>query len=315
MATTTVSKKPMHNLEQAIKQYGLTIVGSKGCGKTNALMVILRNIDAIPCVVDFATVHAFNLGSKFTVKFLNEKYLLRKPRININKPMIIDISQTTKPQASEIIRELIKNEYYSRVHEVIANFKNGMEKRQLNREWLVFCLEEAQTTIGKFLKSDSDLATAMAVGRNYNLGFIFVTQRLSELNTALSERTAYLIGKVVGDNNIRKLSRLLGIPRKKLKFVETLPRGQFLFHNGERIERLEFPKYNGSRASEIKRTIFKKKPKNKNLWQKLKDSFKSEQPQDDSENSISHEIEQQDATDEDEELADLGFFENFDEDE
>ena len=281
-----VSKKPILNLEQAIKQYGLTIVGAKGTGKTNALMVILHNIDAIPCVVDFATVHAFNLGSKFTVKFLNEKYLLRKPRINIDKPIIIDISQTTKPQASEIIRELIKNEYYSRVHEVIDNFKNGMEKRQLNREWLVFCLEEAQTTIGKYLKSDSDLATAMAVGRNYKVGFIFVTQRLSELNTALSERTAYLIGKVVGDNNIRKLSRLLGIPRKKLKFVETLPRGQFLFYNGERIERLEFPKFNGSRASEIKRTIYKKKPKNKNLWQKLKDSFKSEQQEDSEESNI-----------------------------
>ncbi len=227
-----VCKNPMHNLETAIKDYGLTIAASKSHGKTNAMMCILSSIKAIPCVVDFATVHAFNLGSRFTVKFLNEKYLLKKPRINIDRPIIIDISQTRKPQASEIIKELIKNTYYDRVHEVINNFRNGQTERKLNKPWIIFCLEEANPTIGKYLKSDSDLATAMAVGRNYNISFIFVTQRLAELNTALSERTAYLIGKVVGDNNIRKLSRILAIPRNKLKFVETLPKGQFLFYNG-----------------------------------------------------------------------------------
>lgn len=262
----------MHNLEQAIKDMGLTIVASKGHGKTNAMMCIISNIDAIPCVIDFASVHCYNLGSKFTVKFLNKNYLLRKPRININKPLIIDISQTRKPIASEIIRELIKREYYSRVHEVIDNFHNGMEERLLEKPWLIFCLEEANVTIGKFLKSDSDLATAMCVGRNYNLSFIFVSQRLAELNTTLSERTAYLIGRVCGDNNIRKISRLLGISRRKLKFVETLPRGEFLFYNGDRIERLRFPKFNGSRAM-IERKIFKKKPKSTSLWQKMKEAF------------------------------------------
>jgi len=91
-------------------------------------------------------------------------------------------------------------------------------------------------------------------------------------NTTLSERTAYLIGKIVGDNNIRKLSRLLGISRRKLKFVETVSRGDFLFYNGDRIERLRFPKFNGSRAM-IERKIFKKKPKSTSLWQKMKEAF------------------------------------------
>lgn len=50
-------------------------------------------------------------------------------------------------------------------------------------------------------------------------------------------------------------------------------RGEFLFYNGERIERLGFPKFNGSRANEIKRTVLKKKPKEPNLWNKLKAAF------------------------------------------
>lgn len=270
--TTRMCKNSMDKLCETIRTQGLTIIGSKGCGKTNATMCVIKNLtkNSVVCVVDFATVHAFELGKEFTVKFLNENYLIKKPHVDLDSNIVIDVSQTTKPIASEIIRELIKEQYYNRVKEVIVEFQNGAKERKLYRPWLIFVLEEAQTTIGRFTKEDSDLRTAMAVGRNYKLNFIFILQRLSELDTSLSERSAYLIGRTQGDNNLRKLSNLLGIPRKKLKFVETLQKGEFLFYDGERVEKLKFPLYNGSRVS-IESEIIKRKPKN--LWQKLRDAF------------------------------------------
>lgn len=276
--TTRLCKNSMDKLCKTIQEMGLTVIGSKGCGKSNAVLCIIKNLtqNSVVCSVDFATVHAFELGKEFTVKFLNENYLIKKPHIDLDSNIIIDISQTTKPIASEIIRELIKAKYYERVKEVITTFQNGSKVRKLYRPWLIFVLEEAQTTIGKFSKEDSDLRTAMAVGRNYRINFIFITQRLSELDTALSERSAYLIGKTQGDNNLRKLSNLLGIPRRKLKFVETLAKGEFLFYNGEGVEKLKFPLYNGSRVS-IESEVIKRKPKN--LWQKLKDAFNQPQRQ------------------------------------
>ena len=276
VSATRTCKNSMDKLCETVKTQGLTIIGSKGCGKSNATMCIIKNLtkDSVVCVVDFATVHAFELGKEFTVKFLNENYLIKKPHIDLDSNIVIDVSQTTKPIASEIIRELIKAKYYERVKEVIENFQNGSKERKLYRPWLIFCLEEAQTTIGRFTKEDSDLRTAMAVGRNYKLNFIFILQRLSELDTSLSERSAYLIGKTQGDNNLRKLSNLLGIPRKKLKFVETLAKGEFLFYDGERVEKLKFPLYNGSRVN-IESEIIKRKPKN--LWERLRNAIKTQQ--------------------------------------
>ena len=74
------------------------------------------------------------------------------------------------------------------------------------------------------------------------------------------------------DYLISALSQVLGISRKKLKFIETLPKGEFVFYEGSRIERVQFPKFEGyGRAYEIQRSIIKKK--RKGLWEKMKDAF------------------------------------------
>jgi hypothetical protein len=112
----------------------------------------------------------------------------------------------------------------------------------------------------------------MTCGRNFKVSFVYLTQRIADLNTQLTERCSYLIGKQTSDNNPRKLSRVLGLSREKLRFIETLPQGQFVFYNGERIERIQFPKFEEfGRAYEIEREIINRKPKS--LWQKVKEAF------------------------------------------
>jgi len=274
---TVMCKNAMPKLIKAIKETGLTVIGSKSCGKSNAVKCLLKELskDSTVIAIDFATNYAFELGRDFKVKFLNENYLIKKPKIDLTQNLIIDISQTSKNIASQIITELIKSEYYKRVSEVIEGFQSGDTERKLYRPFLIFALEETQSVIGSHLKEDNDLKTAMAVGRNYKINFIFITQRLSEIDTALAERSSYLIGKTNGDNNIRKLSNLLGISRRKLKFVESLQKGEFVFYSGERVERVKFPLFSGQRVT-VESEIIKRKPRN--LWQRMKDAFSTEKP-------------------------------------
>ena len=118
--------------------------------------------------------------------------------------------------------DIIKKEYYRRVQKVIRGFRRGKTREQIleRMHWLIFAIEESQDVMGRYLKQDDDLATAMNCGRNYKISFCYF-------------------------NNLRKISRLLGISRKKLKFIEQLKRGEFVFYNGEKIERVEFPLFQG----------------------------------------------------------------------
>lgn len=249
--------------------------------------------DFVPIVVDYATQHAFKLGSQFQVKFMNESYW-RKPKIRIDRPIILDFSQTTKKLAGQILRDIIVREYQRRVKAVIKGFREGKTREEVLKrfKWLIFCIEESQDLIGRYLKQDDDLATAMNCGRNYRISFIFMSQRLADLNTRLTERTCYLLGKLIGDNNLRKISKVLGIGRKKLKFIESLPKGEFVFYNGERIERIKFPKFEGyGRAYEIERQIIQRKPRS--LWRRMKDAFSSKQDSEDTEDSEPYDYEKE----------------------
>lgn len=280
-ATTMLCQNNIHNLKQALLSHGLVLVSAKNHGKTNSLMVLASELNGrgIPIIIDYASQHCFKLGSNFEVKFLNEDYWI-KPKISIDKPIILDFSQTTKKVAGEILRDVIKREYYTRVKAIIEGFRKGKSREQILRcfQWLIFAIEESQDLIGRYLKQDDDLATAMNCGRNYKITFCFLSQRIADLNTSLVERCSSLIGKQIGDNNLRKLSSLLGIGRKKLKFIETLPKGEFVFYNGSRIEKVKFPKFEGyGRAYEVRRIIIRKKQRS--LWEKLTEAFNKKQEQ------------------------------------
>jgi len=259
---------------KAVRSQGLVLVAAKNHGKTNSLGCIVSNLQGIPVVCDYATQHCFKLGSQFQVRFLNASYW-RVPKIRISKPIILDFSQNAKKQSGKILRDIIKQEYYSRVEKVIQGFRLGKDRKAIlaRMPWQIWAIEESQDLIGRYLKQDSDLSTAMACGRNFKISFIYLSQRIADLNTSLVERCAYLIGKQLGDNNLRKVSRILGIGRKKLKFIETLKQGEFIFYNGEKIERVQFPLFQGyGRAYEYERQLVQRK--RKGLWEKMREAFK-----------------------------------------
>jgi hypothetical protein len=278
---SVLCKNDIDKLRNAIKSEGLVICASKNHGKTNSLMVLCSDLNgkAAVCLIDYASQHCFRMKD-FQVRFLNKDYLLKKPRIKIEHNTILDFSQTTKAIAGEILRDIIKREYYDIVQTVIKGFREGKTREGIMRgfKWLIFAIEESASLIGRYIKSDDDLNIALTQGRNYRIGFVFLTQRLASLNADLVEKCSYLVGKQLGSNNLRRLSSVLGMGRKKLKFIETLSKGEFVFYEGSRLERIKFPKFEGyGKAYEIGREIIYRKPRS--LWRKMKDAFSSKREQ------------------------------------
>ena len=248
-------------LNEASLNQGLVISANKSYGKTNSLQVLLskqpRNV--IDIVIDYATQHCFKLGEKFQVEFMSKDYWLRNPHIRVTCDKILDFSQTTKKTAGEIVRDMIKQEYDLRVAQVIESFRLGLP-RTVKAPWFRYWFEESQDLIGRYLKSDDDLKTVFCVGRNFKLSFGFLTQRLADLNTQLVERSAFLVGRQTGDNNLRKISSTFGLPRRKVKFIESLPVGDFVFYSGVRIEHIKFPLFEGEgRAYELASSVVRKR--------------------------------------------------------
>lgn len=263
-------------LRKAIRTEGLVLCASKNHGKTNALQVLCSDLNgkAIVVLIDYASQHCFHLEG-YEVKFMNEKYWL-KPNIDIEHNIILDFSQTTKHIAGKIIRDIIKREYLRRVKLVIEGFRQGKTRKQIMSKlpFLIFAVEESSSLIGRYLKSDDNLNTSLTCGRNYRIAFMFLTQRVQSLNAELVEKCSYLIGKQLGSNNLRRISNILGIPRGKLKFVESLPQGEFIFYTGSQIEKVKFPLFEGNgRAYEIGRELLMRKKKG--LWQRMKQAFKN----------------------------------------
>lgn len=248
----------MKRLNKASLNQGLVISANKQFGKSNSLQILMSHQprDTVDVIVDYASQHCFKL--KFQVVFMKEDYLL-KPHFAIHNDIILDFSQTTKKVAGQIIRVMVKEEFMRRVQDVISLFKKG-EPRIIKRPWFRFWFEESQDLIGRYLGEDDDLKTVMCVGANYKMSFGFITQRLADLNAKLVERSAFLVGRQTGDNNLRKLSSTFGVPRKKLRFIESLKVGEFVFYNGERLEKIQFPLFEGKgRAYELGSRVIRKK--------------------------------------------------------
>lgn len=113
-------------------------------------------------------------------------------------------------------------------------------------KWICYIIEEAQTIIGSnALRSRENRfwLKAISTGRNLGLSFVFITQRLADVSSKAVERcNGYLIGKTLGDNNLRKLRAVAG---KQLSWlVRDLKVGEFYYYNGQQ-HYIKFPLYKG----------------------------------------------------------------------
>ena len=119
-----------------------------------------------------------------------------------------------------------------------------------SRDYYIGIIEEAQNVIGsyalmrrngkKWLKMISDC-------RNFDFSLIFIGQRLADISSKATERcNAYFFGKMLGDNDILKVKRILGKGTETdaiVKQIKQLEVGQFIFWNGEQTFLVTTPKF------------------------------------------------------------------------
>jgi hypothetical protein len=247
-----------------ILKTGLIVTGGKGCGKSNAVKVLTSEI----LKRSVARVKVFDSALNWLFDFSELKYQLVtqdsdtfKVKLDNIPNCVFDLTFISDPQQiNRLIRNIVALDFYDYAKMKLLTYGNISN-------WLVYVIEEAQNIIGSTaLNSYKNRfwLKAISVGRNIGLSFIFVTQRLSDVSSKAVERCqGYLIGKTLGDNDLRKLRSIAG---KELSWlVKDLPTGSFYYYNGQR-RLVQFPLY---RKTATPVEYIQSQPRPKTIWKRI----------------------------------------------
>lgn len=243
-----------------ILKTGLIVASGKGHGKTNAVKVITSEI----LKRNVAKVKVFDSALNWIFDFSELKYQLISEDTQVYNVAncVYDLTFIDDPeQINRIIRQIVSIDFHNFARMKLLTYGNVSN-------WLVYVIEEAQNIIGSSaLRSYRNRfwLKAISTGRNIGLSFVFVTQRLSDVSSKAVERCqGYLIGKMTGDNDLRKLRSIAG---KELSWlVKDLQVGQFYYYNGRR-KLIQFPLYNSKTTPQA---YLQPQPTAKpSLWSKL----------------------------------------------
>lgn len=218
-----------------ILKTGLICSASKGHGKSNAIKIILSEI----LRQRLATVKIFDSALNWLFDFdlpyqlIGDKTTIQNVDNQIYDLTLID--DTT--EINSLIRQIVSIDYHN--HARMKLLANGKVLK-----WTVYVVEEAQNIISSSALNGYEnrfWLKAISTGRNLGLSFIFLTQRLADVSAKAIERCGgYLFGKMLGDNDLRKLRH---ITNKQLSWlVKDLQIGQFYYYNGT-TKLLQFPLY------------------------------------------------------------------------
>ena len=217
------------SLLNEILKTGLIVTGSKGCGKSNAVKIIISEL----LRTEKAKVKVFDSALNWLFDFAELEYQLIGDKTTLHNVdnCVYDCTLIDDPnEINSLIRTVVSVDYHN--HARMKLLTNG-----LINKWVCYVIEEAQNIIGSnALRSRENRfwLKSISTGRNLGLSFIFITQRLSDVSAKAVERcNGYLIGKTIGDNNLRKLRSLAG---KQLSWlVRDLKTGEFYYYNGQRF--------------------------------------------------------------------------------
>ncbi|MGB9855848.1 MAG: AAA family ATPase [Caldisericum exile] len=270
-------------LEQLLSSmftYGdLLLIGNKGAGKTNSLMVLadkliqkniktviiedfpkwINNFRKIPSIV----IHSNDILEVKKRTYLGYTYYTIEDDVSYNKNDLLKIKADNREywiqNAANILNALDIDSsilFTSMVERLdlntiltfaiirqIYDVANNKLLRGIEPEPVVFIIEEAQNIFEYSLmgrKIYNELRKIYNESRNLNMHFIMCTQRLQDISTKIRGRTLLLIGKVNRDDWILKVERLTR-ESKHQKEILNLKAGQFLDLNTDTI--IEFPLY------------------------------------------------------------------------
>lgn len=226
---------------------GANILSNRQMGKSNLAQVIISEIvrQQLPCqlkIGDTAQVWRHNFLSSFKVQEINES---TRQVYNSDSNIIYDLEY----QDSERIMQFMGNR-------VLKDYLMNRERKKVSsgklNDWVLYCIEEAQNSLGSYSlnrQSGRIWLKMISEGANFNLAFIMIGQRASDITTKAIERMqTYWVGKTTGDNNTRKLKGILGSKAGEDQLgmplherAKSLEKGEFLWWNGEEAWEFQCP--------------------------------------------------------------------------
>jgi len=228
---TTIS----NDLLREILKTGLICVATKGHGKTNAIKVLTREL----LHRGFANVKVFDLALNWLFDFEQLTYQLLEQDtdiINANNCIYDFTLINNQNMINHAMQHLMKVDFHNK-----ARMKLTCDGKIY--QWLVYVIEEAQNIIGSSAlrgRENGFWLKAISTSRNFGLAYIFIGQRLADISTKAVERCGgYLLGKMTGDNDLRKVKALGG--KELREQVKQLEVGSFIYYNGNTTQQIDFP--------------------------------------------------------------------------
>lgn len=245
---------------QEILDTGLIVVGSKKCGKSNASKIlaseIIKGYPKIQCrIFDSCQNWVHGFEPIIYQKIDEETRYLYDGEQNV----LYDIELMDTSRIMEIIGTVAQIDFKK---QRLLKSANQMDK------WIVYFIEEAQNVLGTYsLSKDSGKfwMKIISEGRNFNMAFIMIGQRMADISAKVIERAqGYLYGKTSGDNDKNKIRRIVGdaiisqqqdagewvrVSGDKItNEVSRLNMGEFIYFNGKNGRFMKFAEYQTTTA-------------------------------------------------------------------
>jgi len=209
------------DLEEA-KRSGVFVCGGKGQAKTNLAKIIADKFLKLGCVVKVFDISKAWLKS--SMPHFYEVKRLHAPDIDLYQSVIYDLSRLKPKEVRSFITKVLEKEW-------------NMQIEEDQRKWIIYVFEEVQSLIPQgSLRSNEAQATLrlLTSGRNFDLGFVAITQRPALTDTSVFELCFQrYFARLDGANDKDKVAQYIGA---KAYSLEKLKLGQFFYDKGDQTK-------------------------------------------------------------------------------
>ena len=230
---------------RGILRTGLVVPAIKGHGKSEAGKVITSEIIRnqplkIQCKI-------FDVASNLRWSFLEGikcQEITEDTRFfyNGNDHILFDIAMVEDDDKLSFMSKVVRTDYLKQ-----------RKKKEIGGgnfdEWILYLVEESQLLIGRYSlmkRIGRDVLGTLSIGRNFNMSFVLIGQRLADMSASAVEKCdGYLLGKILGDNDIAKLKRIVGRKSDIMEDVKKLElgKGHFIYFDGASAYDFNCPPY------------------------------------------------------------------------
>ena len=243
---TEITKQTMEKIIQCLVGNGrLLVIGLGGCGKSNAVMHIVRFImNSEDYKNGKILIRITDSANTWKMRFDKIPFIDVRKRASIpenEKTLLIDLNFLSTSRNVAIVENLVGTDFYAQRELMDKN--NGYSPIKI-----FYVFEEIQNMFSSNKKSDFWLKI-FSESRNTNQYILGLGQRLADISTRICERAKYiLIGGLSGQNDQQKVKKMFSreTGERIISEIQSLKQSEFLLINREQPEesvKIYFPQF------------------------------------------------------------------------